>query len=116
VLIGAQTVFYSVGNWAYHALIFTWHDPWGYNFVSGPLPSITLVAAALAIIRRHNCHAKGCWRLGMHPVNGTSYIVCKKHHPRASAPTVEQIHAAHAAAHATLPLPPQPAGTSTSET
>jgi hypothetical protein len=109
-------VIHSVGSWLYHALIFTWHDPFGYNFVSGPLPNITLIAAALAILRRHNCHARGCWRVGRHPVDGTSYIVCKHHHPQSGAPTAEQIHAAHAAALGTLPLPHQPTGTSTSET
>lgn len=116
MLVPWDTVFYSVGNWFYHALIFTWHDPWGYNFVSGPLPNITLIAAALAILRRHNCHAKGCWRLGVHPVDGTSYIVCKKHHPRAGAPTAEHIRDAYVAAHASPRMPPQPAGSSTSET
>jgi hypothetical protein len=32
-------------------------------------------------LRRHNCHAKGCWRIGKHPVDGTPYVTCRKHHP-----------------------------------
>ena len=85
-------------NGLWEALRWTWHDPDGYNIVSGPLADITLLGAGIAIYRKHNCHAKGCWRLGRHPVEGTSYITCQKHHPRPSNPTAEQIAAEHHAA------------------
>ncbi len=83
------------GLW--EALRWTWHDPDGYNFVSGPLADITLLGGAYAIFRRHNCVVKGCFRIGRHPVAGTDHIVCRKHHPRDS-PTAEQVLADHAAA------------------
>jgi hypothetical protein len=91
------TVTATIFDWLYHAIRFTWHDPDGYNFVSGPLADITLLGGAYASIRRHNCHAKGCWRLGRHKVPGTDYIVCRKHHPH-TTPTAEDILAAHKAA------------------
>lgn len=74
----------------------TWHDPDGYNFISGPLADITLLGAGYGLYRRHNCHAKHCLRIGRHPVAGTDYIVCRKHHPH-ETPTAEQILAAHSA-------------------
>ena len=83
------------GLW--NALRWTWHDPDGYNFVSGPLADITLLGGAYAILRRHNCSVKGCWRIGRHPVAGTDHIVCRKHHPHES-PTAQQVLAEHAAA------------------
>ena len=100
------SVFGDVGAWLYHAARWTWHDPDGYNFISGPLADIPLLGGAIAIYRKHNCHAKGCWRVGRHPVEGTSYIVCRKHHPH-ETPTAEQIIAEHAASKADkLPVTP----------
>jgi hypothetical protein len=95
-VLAAGSVIGDVGAWLYHAARWTWHDPDGYNFISGPLADITLLGGAIAIYRKHNCHAKGCWRVGRHPVEGTSYIVCRKHHPH-ETPTAEQIIAEHAA-------------------
>lgn len=85
----------TVTDWIYHATRWTWHDPDGYNFISGPLADITLFGGAYAIARRHNCHVKGCWRIARAQVPGTNYIVCGKHHPH---PTAEQVLADHAAA------------------
>ena len=60
--------------------------------------------AILGIVwHKLNCHAKGCYRIGLHHVEGTPYITCRKHHPvhAGSAPaTAEEIAAAHARAHA----------------
>jgi hypothetical protein len=86
----------TVFDWLYNAGRWTWHDPDGYNFISGPLADITLFGGAYAIIRRHNCHAKRCLRIGRHQVAGTTYVVCRHHHPDAT-PTAEQIQAAHSA-------------------
>jgi hypothetical protein len=86
----------TVFDWLYHAARWTWHDPDGYNFISGPLADITLLGGAYAILRRHNCHVKGCPRIGRHPVEGTSYVVCRRHHPDES-PSAEEVLAAHAA-------------------
>ncbi len=51
--------------------------------------------------RKVNCHAKGCLRVGLHKVDGTPYITCKKHHPvhpDSHALTAEQIAEVHRAA------------------
>jgi hypothetical protein len=85
----------TVFDWLYHAARWTWHDPDGYNFISGPLADITLLGGAYAILRHHNCHAKGCWRIGRHQVAGTTFVVCRKHHPDPT-PTAEQIQAIYA--------------------
>lgn len=84
----------TVFDWLYNAGRWTWHDPDGYNFISGPLADITLLGGAYAIMRKHNCHAKRCWRIGRHQVAGTTYVVCRKHHPDPT-PTAEEIQAAH---------------------
>jgi hypothetical protein len=85
----------SIFDSIYHGIRWTWHDPDGYNIVSGPLADITLLGGAYAILRRHNCHAKGCWRIGRNPVEGTDFLVCRKHHPDKS-PSAEEILAKHA--------------------
>jgi hypothetical protein len=73
--------------------------PW-YGFWSGfgaDLGEIAIVGGLVSIYRRHNCHVKGCWRVGKHPVDGTSYVVCRQHHPD-QAPTHQEVLAAHRAA------------------
>jgi hypothetical protein len=87
----------TIFNWLYNAGRWTWHDPDGYNFISGPLADITLFGGAYAILRRHNCHVKGCLRVGRLQVPGTPYIVCHRHHPH-EKPTAEQVLTAHAKA------------------
>lgn len=59
-----------------------------YNFWSGfgsDLGEATLISAVgLGVytgVRRVNCHTKGCWRIGHHPLDGTPYILCRHHHP-----------------------------------
>ncbi|MCU1489653.1 MAG: hypothetical protein JWM85_1058 [Acidimicrobiaceae bacterium] len=59
-----------------------------YNFWSGfgsDLGEATLISAVgLGVytgVRKVNCHTKGCWRIGHHPLEGTPYILCRHHHP-----------------------------------
>jgi hypothetical protein len=59
-----------------------------YNFWSGfgsDLGEATLITAVgLGVytgVRKVNCHTKGCWRIGHHPLEGTPYILCRHHHP-----------------------------------
>ena len=59
-----------------------------YNFWSGfgsDLGEATLISAvSIGVytgVRKVNCHTKGCWRIGHHPLDGTPYILCKHHHP-----------------------------------
>lgn len=54
-----------------------------YGFWSGfgsDLGEATIVVGIIATWRHHNCHVKGCARLGRQ-VPGTPYLACPKHHP-----------------------------------
>ena len=71
------------------------HPLWGsgYQFWSGigsDLSEITLLAMAAGLYKAHNCHVHRCWRLARHPVDGTAYKVCRKHHPNGHV-TAEQV-------------------------
>ena len=58
-------------------------DPY-YNFWSGfgsDLGEVVLIGGLVTLARAHNCHVKGCWRINKHPIEGTPYKVCRKHHP-----------------------------------
>jgi hypothetical protein len=59
-----------------------------YNFWSGfgsDLGEATLISAVGIGVytgaRKVNCHTKGCWRIGHHTLEGTPYILCRRHHP-----------------------------------
>ena len=69
-----------------------------YNFWSGfgsDLGEATLITAVgvgvYTGVRKVNCHTKGCWRIGHHPLEGTPYILCRHHHP--DVPTRGASHA-----------------------
>jgi hypothetical protein len=75
-----------------------------YNFWSGfgsDLGEATLISAVCVGVytgvRKVNCHTKGCWRIGHHPLEGTPYILCKHHHPHVPnhGATHEEILAQH---------------------
>jgi hypothetical protein len=56
-----------------------------YNFFSG-LFGVLVITGGLVVnawvnARRHNCHQPRCWRVGRLPVQGTAYVVCRRHHP-----------------------------------
>lgn len=66
-----------------------WHplqNGGGYNFWSGlgsDFSELALFGILITMFRHVNCHVSSphfCWRFG-HPVNGTSYRACHKHHP-----------------------------------
>jgi hypothetical protein len=55
-----------------------------YGFWSGFGSDISEFAIAVGIytgVRKVNCHSWHCWRIGHHPLEGTPYHLCKKHHP-----------------------------------
>lgn len=55
-----------------------------YGFWSGfgsDLSEIAILGGIYAVIRKHNCHVKGCRNLRTHQVVGTPYIACAQHHP-----------------------------------
>jgi hypothetical protein len=75
-----------------------------YNFWSGfgsDLGEATLISAVgigvYTGVRKVNCHTKGCWRIGHHPLIGTPYILCRHHHPDVpnQGATHDQILAEH---------------------
>jgi hypothetical protein len=75
-----------------------------YGFFSGSgsdIGQVTLVGGVAMMVRKHNCHVHGCWRVGRHPIAGTPYVVCRKHHPD-DAPTAQDVAEAHAAAQQTV--------------
>ena len=57
-------------------------------------PLLTAGPVMWVLLRKHNCHAKGCWRIGRHPVEGTGYVVCRRHHPD-EKPTAAHIRERH---------------------
>lgn len=70
-----------------------------YNFWSGfgsDLGEATLISAVgigvYTGVRKVNCHTKGCWRIGHHPLDGTPYILCKHHHPHVPTGGATQEH------------------------
>jgi hypothetical protein len=70
-----------------------------YLFWGGFGSCLSELAILVVVWRKINCHAKGCYRVGLHHVEGTPYITCGKHHPThpGSGPaTAEQIAQAHA--------------------
>ena len=74
-----------------------------YLFWGGFGSCLTEFAIVGLVWRKVNCHAKGCYRVGLHKVDGTPYITCKKHHPvhpGSSSISAAQIAEAHAVAQA----------------
>ena len=75
-----------------------------YNWWSGPgsdLGEASILLGILAAYRHHNCHVKGCPRLGR-TVDGTPYLACPRHHPahhgERRGVSLSNIHEAHHAA------------------
>lgn len=59
-------------------------DPSGrwYLAWSGFIPNLvylSVVGGMVTLVRRHQCHAKWCWRIGKHVHEGTPW--CFRHHP-----------------------------------
>jgi hypothetical protein len=73
----------------------------GYAFWSGigsDIGEVAIIGAVIGMYHRHSCHVDGCWRIGRHPVEGTGFVTCRRHHPTISsdAPlTAEDIAQAH---------------------
>lgn len=71
-----------------------------YGFWSGfgsDIGEVTIIGGIAAIYVRHNCHVKHCWRIGRHPVEGTAYVTCRRHHPD-DAPSHQDVLDAHGGA------------------
>jgi hypothetical protein len=84
-------------NWLLHT--FGMDDGGGawYLWWSGIVGDLALLGTLFVLLRRLNCHAAGCWRVGIHRVVGTPYVTCRKHHPvvpsgRVTAEHIAQVH------------------------
>jgi len=84
-------------SWLTHVLGL---DPGYWNmFWSGfgsCLSEFAILGALVAHYKRHTCHVNSprfCWRPGVHPVPGTPFKTCRRHHPTVPS----QISAAHIA-------------------
>jgi hypothetical protein len=51
----------------------------GYQFWSGIGSGSPIFVLILIALKRHNCHVKGCWRLG-HVDPALGFHACKRHH------------------------------------
>jgi hypothetical protein len=94
-------MFSDVGNWLYHIFGIKGTGA-AYSFWSGAgsdWGQVTVLGGAVLLYRKHNCHERRCWRIGKHPIDGSPYIVCRKHHPDVpnKGATHEHIVAAHQA-------------------
>jgi len=56
----------------------TWYGFW--SGFGGSIPDFLILGSIITVYRHHNCHVKGCLRLGK-PVEGTPYVACPLHHP-----------------------------------
>jgi hypothetical protein len=56
----------------------TWYGFW--SGFGGAIPDFLILGSIVTIYRHHNCHVKGCLRLGRQ-VEGTPYVACPTHHP-----------------------------------
>lgn len=68
-----------------------------YGFWSGAgsdLGELAIIGGLASVARKHNCHVRRCWRVGRHPVEGTGYVVCRRHHPD-GAPSREHVITRH---------------------
>lgn len=57
----------------------TWYGFW--SGFGSDIGEVTIIGGLVAMYRKHTCHQPRCWRLGHHPVAGTPYMACRRHHP-----------------------------------
>jgi hypothetical protein len=65
-----------------------------WSGVLSDIAELAIVGGLIGIYRKHNCMIHGCWRIGRHPVEGTSYVTCRRHHPD-GAPSHRDVLAAY---------------------
>ena len=61
-------------------------------------------AAIYQLVKKHNCHEPGCWRIGQYPAADGQFMLCYSHHPdfQGRKPThelIERLHREHHKAH-----------------
>jgi hypothetical protein len=88
-------------SWLAHVLGL---DPGYWNmFWSGfgsCLSEFAILGGGVAAYKRYTCHVdhpRFCWRPGVHPVAGTPFKTCRRHHPaipdRITAAHIAEAHA-----------------------
>jgi hypothetical protein len=71
-------------NWLAHVLGLDSASGYWYLFWSGigsDITELAIVGALVSVYRKHACHEPWCVRLGRHPVEGTPFAACRRHHP-----------------------------------
>jgi hypothetical protein len=78
-----MSILHAIGNWLY-SFFGIGGTGSHYGFWSGTgsdIGELTIVGAVIVGLRHMNCHDTGCWRIGLHKVEGTPYKACRRHHP-----------------------------------
>lgn len=73
-----------IAHWLVTVLGITDESGRWYAFWSGfgsDISEVAILWGILGAYRKHTCHEPRCWRIGHHPVPGTPYVACRKHHP-----------------------------------
>ena len=70
-----------------------WYGFW--SGFGGAMPDVMILVALCGWWWHHTCHVSRCWRAGRHPVEGTAYRTCRRHHPARGKVTPEQVLDAH---------------------
>jgi hypothetical protein len=74
-----------------------WYGLW--SGLGGALPDVMIAAALWAWYWHHTCHVSRCPRFARHPVPGTHWKTCHRHHPLLSGRiTAQHIADAHKSA------------------
>jgi len=79
-------VFLGLTNGSGHAYLF-------WSGVGADITELAIVGGLVSMYRKHTCHVQRCWRIARENVPGTSWTVCRRHHP-CDAPTADQIRQA----------------------
>lgn len=64
-------------RWLAHVLGIDTQHSYFYDFWSGVATQAGVLLAGAGWFHKHNCHARGCWRIGKHVVDGTPW--CSRH-------------------------------------
>lgn len=88
-------------GWLHAVLVGSWWplDGRGYAFwssIGSDFSELTIAGAVLTWLHHVNCHTRRCPRIGRERVDGTTWVLCRRHHP-GGKPTHHDILRRHAA-------------------
>lgn len=89
-MLHALAVWFGLTNGSGRAYLF-------WSGIGSDLGELAILGGAWAVLRKHNCHVKGCWRVQRVPVpGGDGLITCWRHHPaHDGAPTAAHVNVLH---------------------